>query len=406
MCRSLDLLADGGHLGFISPMALLGDDQAADLRRRIIDAARFTAVDAFPQKDNPKERVFPEAKLSTAVFVLEKRRPSDRTSKPFVSRVHPGREIVGTSPSLTLTTEAIPLYDPSNFSIVSCSQDDWDLATRVTSSGRMIRLREVVEFFQGEVNETNERAKGNLSGPGDGKLVTRGASVTLYVVRKASQGKDLWLNIAKFLKGKGPDTKALHYLGPRVGLQESSPQNNFRRIIAAYILAGEFCNHKVNYVPEKCSGLPLPFLLALLNSKLADWYFRLGSTNAAVSHYQLYNLPCPLFSNSSSASDRGLAHRALKALDARDTEGVLSMLAPALASGAPFSRSVLDIVVAAVEKITEIEKGRGDIPKSERSHLAPESQVHQDLIDRLLFRMAGLSEGEGRGLETRLAEML
>jgi hypothetical protein len=33
VCRSLQLVADGGYLGFITPMAVLGDDQAADLRR-------------------------------------------------------------------------------------------------------------------------------------------------------------------------------------------------------------------------------------------------------------------------------------------------------------------------------------------------------------------------------------
>ena len=66
----------------------------------------------------------------------------------------------------------------------------------------------------------------------------------------------------------------------------------FRRIIAAEIPKGEFCNHKVNYCPEHTSKLPLRFVLGLLNSLLADWYFRLGSTNAAVSHYQ--NIQPPL----------------------------------------------------------------------------------------------------------------
>lgn len=81
----------------------------------------------------------------------------------------------------------------------------------------------------------------------------------------------------------------------RVAVQESSPQNNFRRVIAALIPQGEFCNHKINYVPGHKSVLPLKFIAGLLNSDLVDWYFRLGSTNAAVSHYQLHNLPCPSF---------------------------------------------------------------------------------------------------------------
>src|SRR5262245_11275168 len=89
---------------------------------------------------------------------------------------------------------------------------------------------------------------------------------------------DLLLNVESFLRDKGPDTKAFHHRYRRVGLQESSPQNNFRRIIAALISAGEFCNHNVNYLPEHTSQVPLEFALGLLNSKLGDWYFRLGST--------------------------------------------------------------------------------------------------------------------------------
>jgi hypothetical protein len=158
------------------------------------------------------------------------------------------------SPSLKLSTASIPLYDPANFTIVSCSQDDWDLATRIMQSGRMTRLKEFTEFFQGEVNETNERAKGNLTlNPDDGKLVTRGASVCLYILRDASQGEDLFLRVDKFLDGKGEHTKAFHHQYPRIGVQESSPQNNFRRVISAFIPAGQFCNHKVNYLPEHTS---------------------------------------------------------------------------------------------------------------------------------------------------------
>ncbi len=76
ICRALDLLADGGRLGFITPMAVLGDDQAADLRREMVRIGSFTGIEAFPQKDDPARRVFREAKLSTALFVLVKERVS------------------------------------------------------------------------------------------------------------------------------------------------------------------------------------------------------------------------------------------------------------------------------------------------------------------------------------------
>jgi hypothetical protein len=215
ICRSLELLREGGLMGYITPIAVLGDDQAADIRWRIVEVGAFTGIEAFPQKDNPARRVFSEAKLSTAVFTLWKGKSAETDGHEFVARVHPGRMIEPSSPSLVLSTSSIPLYDPVNFTIVSFSQDDWDLATRIMQSGRMTRLKEFTEFFQGEVNETNERAKGNLTLNSDeGKLVTRGASVCLYILRDASQGNDLFLRVDKFLDGKGEHTKAFHHQYP------------------------------------------------------------------------------------------------------------------------------------------------------------------------------------------------
>ena len=406
ICRSLELLRDGGLMGYITPMAVLGDDQAADIRRSITEAGAFTGIEAFPQKDNPARRVFAEAKLSTAVFTLRKGKSEDSDGSEFVARVHPGSRIDSDSPSLKLSTSSIPLYDPVNFTIVSCSQDDWDLATRIMQSGRLTRLKQFAEFFQGEVNETNDRARGNLTlNPEEGRLVTRGASISLYVLRDASQGQDLFLRVDKFLKGKGEDTKAFHHRYRRVGLQESSPQNNFRRVIAALVPAGEFCNHKINYLPEHRSQHPLKFVLGLLNSKLTDWYFRLGSTNAAVSHYQLYNLPCPVFIDAPGADDEALQEKAIDALVSGDVERVIEILQPELLN-APFSLAVRAVVIEAVNRIIALEEKRGEIPRAARSALAPEAQPYQDLIDRLFYEMAGLTATEAAALEERLARML
>ncbi len=295
MCRFINLLRDDGRLGVIVPMALLGDDISALVRRMLIEQGKFTKIDAFPQKDDPRKRVFRDAKLSTCVIHFNKTQDSTNRYNAFTSQIHPEDKVKPSSPALTLTSADIPLYDPSNFTIVSCSQADWDLATRIMRTGRLARLREYVEFSQGEVNETNQRQAGNLCGPNAGKLVIRGANICLYITRPASQGNAIYLDTEKFLLNAGDDSKAFHHRYERVAVQESSPQNNFRRVIAALIPVGEFCNHKINYVPAHKCLLPLKFVAALLNSDLIDWYFRLGSTNAAVSHYQLLNLPCPNF---------------------------------------------------------------------------------------------------------------
>ncbi|TWT41907.1 Modification methylase TaqI [Phycisphaerae bacterium RAS1] len=404
ICRALELLADGGRFGFIVPMALLGDDQAADLRRAMLEAGALTAVEAFPQKDDPARRVFPDAKLSTCVFTLLKTADESVRRTPFRSRQHPADRIDESSPSLKLTTEQIPLYDPSNRAIVSCSQEDWDLAVRIMGSGRLSRLSRFCEFFQGEVNETIQRRAGNLRERG-GKLVTRGAAVCLYSVREASQGENLYLDVPQFLQNADESSKSFHHRQPRVVLQESSPQNNFRRIIAAYLSAGEFTNHTVNYCPAHKSTIDLYFVLAILNCKLADWYFRLGSTNAHVSHYQLYNLPCPVCATGRTDADAKISESVMAAVNAEDIEDAAQLLAPEL-NNAPFPLGVQDVIAELVRRIMAIEAARGEIARVERSALDPAAQPLQDLIDRILYAMAGLNADEIAGLEARLATML
>src|SRR5439155_17943357 len=86
------------------------------------------------------------------------------------------------------------------------------------------------------------------------------------------------------------------YKSDRVGFQRSSPQNNFRRIIAARIPQGSFCFDTVSYVTEESSQIDLDLMLAFVNSKILDWYFRLGSTNSKVNEYQFNALPEPTIS--------------------------------------------------------------------------------------------------------------
>jgi len=207
------------------------------------------------------------------------------------------------------------------------------------------------------------------------------------------------------LRQSRKDTKAFDHRWPRVGLQESSPQNNFRRIIASYVAAGEFCNHKVNYFSERKSSIPLEFVLAILNSKLADWYFRLGSTNAAVSHYQLHNLPCPSFAKQSTPADDRMLSQAIAAVRTSKLVDVSNILAPGL-NTSPFSPAVRDTIIEAVKRVMAIESARGDIARTERSALDSKAQPYQDLIDKLFYRMAGLSNEEVIGLEARLMRML
>lgn len=77
-----------------------------------------------------------------------------------------------------------------------------------------------------------------------------------------------------------------------------------------------------------------------------------------------------------------------------------------LTVSAPFSPAVRDALCEAVRQIEAVEAGRGEISRSARSALAPAAQPFQDFIDRVLFRLAGLTDAEAAGLVHRLGKML
>ncbi|HEX8342265.1 MAG TPA: DNA methyltransferase [Tepidisphaeraceae bacterium] len=410
VCRVLDLLADGGMLGFITPMPILGDEQALGIRKEIFRVAAMRVIEAFPQKDRPKDRVFPEAKLSTTVFTLQRTSSDEARRAAFKVRAHPANKIVKDASWLTLSPAEIPEYDPQNMTIVACSHTDWQLALRVLRSKRMTRLSTYAASYQGEVNESNEKPKGMLSpvptSSENGALpILRGAAVCLYALRDASQGATFYLHEAKFLNGKGDGTKAHHARQNRVGFQRSAPQNNFRRVISCLIPPGRYCFDTVSYVPEHESKLPLTFVMALLNSKLTEWFFRLGSTNSKVNEYQFDSLICPELSSVEQGGDDELVTAATEHLHAQNFDKAIEMMMPAL-DKPPFPRAVVAIICEATDRVVAIETARGAVTKKDRSALAKQSQPYQDFLDRVFFRLAGITDDEARALEKRLSKML
>ena len=404
IARSVNLLAEGGYFSFIVPMTLLGDEQTSGIRRMLLSSGQFSEIHAFPQKDNMARRVFPDAKLATALFVYRKLAAERRTGGRFASYVHPGRFIEESASALHTDSNSIKVYDPENLTIVSCTQEDWDLMASLPSE-RMARLRDYVTFFQGEVNQTVVTAKGFLTEPERGHLVTRGANISLYQLREASQGQDIYIDVDAFLGGRGVETKAYHHQFERVGLQESSAQNNFRRIIACRIPKGCFCNHKINYTTEKHAQIPLELVLLVLNSSFADWYFRLGSTNAAVSHYQLLNIPCPRFSSNDTPIDQTTLDHLETQLEALDFAAIEKAFL-ALAEQQGCSPTLESAIVRLVRFIEAEEGQRGQIARKDRSVLSEPAEPCQVILDKLILALLGLGADRHEYIEARLEQML
>ncbi len=284
---SLNVLRERGTHGFIVPMALLADKQAKPLREFILEKNRLKTIEAFPQKDNPLDRIFLEAKLSTCVYAVEKSIPTT-----FSLRVHPGKHILKSSPTLNMKVDQIEVFDKENLSIPcypNMTMMDFQLALKLIEVCRERALRDFASSRQGEVNLTSHSEL--LSPEPKGQIVLRGAHVNRYdFIEKPKQGIPMYLDAQRFLVFHGKDTKAYDHLYIRIGYQRGSAIDNWRRIIATIIEKGNFCSDTINYIVNP-KQLDLFAILALLNSSLWEWRFRLTSTNNHVNAYEIDSMP-------------------------------------------------------------------------------------------------------------------
>jgi Alw26I/Eco31I/Esp3I family type II restriction m6 adenine DNA methyltransferase len=286
---SLDSLKDKGMHGFIVPMALLADKQAKPLREFILKKNSLQKIEAFPQKDDPANRVFPDAKLSTCIYILCKQKPS-----LFDVRIHPGKDILETSTLLAIKPSQIEEFDKDNLSIPSyptMTTKDFNLALKLNKISNGITLKHFAPSQQGEVNLTAHSKY--LTNKEKGQVILRGAHVNRYKFQKEpKQGTPVYLDVQKYLDAHGKNTKAYDYRYIRIGYQRGAAIDNWRRIIATIIEKDSFCSDTINYIVNPKEH-DLFTILALLNSSLWEWRFRLTSTNNHVNSYEIDSMPMP-----------------------------------------------------------------------------------------------------------------
>jgi len=284
---SIWLCLPSGYHGFIVPMALIGDAQARSIRTYMLTYTQLLTIEAFPQKDNPKDRVFEDAKLSTCVYILRKQKPL----APFLLRIHPGKLILTTSPQIDLSGKEVELLDPNELSIPSMpGTNAKHVALGIALAKRCLghRFKEVAISQQGEVNLTTHAPF--LSDLPVGQEVLRGANVDRYEFNEEpKQGMPVYLQVKEFLHDKKLDSKAFDHKDIRIGYQRGAAIDNWRRIIACIIKPNNFCSDTINYIVRPQNDLY--YVLGLLNSQLFEWRFRLTSTNNHVNSYEVDSLP-------------------------------------------------------------------------------------------------------------------
>ena len=189
--QALILLCPAGQVGFIIPMSIMADFQTFSLRKHILQNHTLRDIQAFPQKDDPKRRVFTEAKLPTCIVIIEK---GTKSNRPFSVFTHPGHlldEVSGCYHATLYDIEALG----ENLNIPLASDTAFRLAVRLTSNDRFQKFGDALITYQGEINETTMRNVLSEE-PSIGPQVLRGGNVQRYeFIEQPKQGIDKYINI-------------------------------------------------------------------------------------------------------------------------------------------------------------------------------------------------------------------
>jgi Alw26I/Eco31I/Esp3I family type II restriction m6 adenine DNA methyltransferase len=372
---SLNLLKSKGMHGFIVPMALLADKQAKPLREFILRKNCLQKIEAFPQTDDPFNRVFFEAKLPTCIYILSKQKPF-----LFDIRIHPGRDILDSSTHLTIKPSQIEEFDKENLSIPSyptMTIKDFNLALKLNRVSNGVILKHFVSSQQGEVNLTSHSEY--LTDEEKGQIVLRGAHINRYEFQEEpKQGTPMYLDVKSFLETHGKDTKAYDHKYIRIGYQRGAAIDNWRRIIATIIEKDNFCSDTINYI-VKPKEYNLFAILALLNSSLWEWRFRLTSTNNHVNSYEIDSMPMPPISFITPSMERKeFAEEAIELYDDSKYEDILKWAEHELALKR--NDTIHDFLVFLAEQMIELNKAQTEEIKGFLKWLEREIGAEIDIL--------------------------
>ncbi len=354
------LLREGGLAGKIIPLAIVNDYSCSRTRAHILTKSNMSCLECFPQKDDPKDRVFEDAKLSTCVIVFGKPGPTSN----FSMRVYPGRYFTENRKEACISLQEIKAIDPDVYPIPLVSQVEWDIATKIHLRLPICHISQMATLTRGEMNQTIF-AEFITQKPQHHEMI-KGVEIDRYVQHwYLSQGEKEYFNEQLYYQ-KTKNPKIIPDF--RIGIQRITGIDEDVRLRATFFNKRVYFADSTNSI-ECEDKTSLYFLLALTNSRLFNWRFKLTSTNNNVSTNELERLPIRIIATNTSKKERlQLLDQAKELyqeyLDSKDWDKILvfiSELLPLKEDGTHDTESehsdvVHDLLAFLVEEMTRLNR--------------------------------------------------
>lgn len=261
--RGISIQNKYSHLTFIVPNTYLTSGDSIETRKLLLDRTKILEIIEFTESD----KVFEGVTQAVTILIF---RNFNSDNSPFKITTKKQGKSISLQSDFKLNEKFIFL--PSNKVIDKIRKQN-------------IFFKDVAEGFQGEINVSTKK-----------DFFDKVKSDTnLPLIRGNIIGAFKFISEIKEYCRSEIDTRN-HYKIERVIFQEVSNQYQRRRIKAHLINPGYFCGHTTNYIFSVNEDISNKYLLALLNSKVVDYYFKYFNTTNHIPIGKIKIIPIPLVS--------------------------------------------------------------------------------------------------------------
>ena len=284
LAKSITLQKQNGILCEIFQNSFLTDNSAKNIRNYFLRHQRILRIDSFPERDDTQRRVFENAKMSVCILLSA----SLKLDQPYLFDLNIWEDKHLTkAKKITFTNMDIIKFDEENAPIPLISEKELPILRKLSL---FPKFKEFSFCYQGEINLTVHKRLLYTVKKQYAPVVKGAAIQKWHTVKKMSQGETVYLDEKTYLmKNKG--AKSRHHNLKRIVTQGITGVDEKIRLKATYLNEGTYCAHSTNYVMINDGNIRYHYLLALLNSSILNWYFKVFSTNSNVNSYEVNNLP-------------------------------------------------------------------------------------------------------------------
>lgn len=298
--RGLDLLRVDGVLGFIVPATLLADSTSAPLREMILDGSRVLSAVVIPEK----ARVFDGVTQALLILILRKGGSTGHIAPAYWD----GTGEIPPNGGLEIS-RAVVRHCDGRIPLVRSDRERKLLESlaRHPPLGGDAETPRAGKVHQGEINLTTHRSL--ITDAPTGLPLIRGEHVYPFRLAHPTPGKKRldWLLPDALAMGRTPQSltkgdltvpvmvpnvagsRGTPWEETRIGLGRVVNMGTKRRLKAALVPRGCYLSDMTNFIKD--FSVPLQYVLALLNSSLLNWRFKVTSTNNYLSAREIELLP-------------------------------------------------------------------------------------------------------------------